>query len=102
MHHGVRIMDASLVFAAVNARKFISDRFLPDKAIDLIDEAASRLKMQMESKPDLIEKLAREVMMMRIEQEALRREPDISNEKRRAEVPAKRCLWLAGCTLMEC
>jgi len=61
VHHGVRITDAALVFAAVNAQKYISERFLPDKAIDLVDEAASRLRMTVESKPEVIDKLSRQV-----------------------------------------
>ncbi len=76
LHHGVRIADAALVAASVLSDRYISDRFLPDKAIDLVDEAASRLKMELDSKPEEIDELDRRIIQLKIEREALRREED--------------------------
>jgi len=76
IHHGVRITDEAIVSAAVNSNRYITDRHLPDKAIDLIDEAASRLRLQQESRPWEIECLDREIMTLRIEKEALKKEKD--------------------------
>ena len=76
LHHGVRITDAAIVAAATLSNRYIADRFLPDKAIDLMDEAASRLRMEVESKPEEIENLDRRIMQLRIEREALKRETD--------------------------
>ena len=70
-HHGVRITDSALVAAATLSNRYISDRFLPDKAIDLVDEAASRLKMEIDSKPEELDAIDRDLMQMRIEREAL-------------------------------
>lgn len=81
-HHGVRILDSALVAAAVNSNKYVTDRKLPDKAIDLIDEAASRLRLQQESKPESLEKLEREILTLKIEQEALRKEKDRASIER--------------------
>lgn len=88
VHHGVRISDSALVTAAVSSARYINDRFLPDKAIDLVDEAASRLRLQQESKPEQIENLDRAIMTLRIELEALSKEHD-AGSKARVEVLKK-------------
>ncbi len=75
-HHGVRITDGALVAAATLSNRYITDRFLPDKAIDLMDEAASRLRMQVDSKPEELDELDRRLMQLKIEREALRKESD--------------------------
>src|SRR5262249_3671825 len=75
-HHGVRITDSALVAAATLSHRYITDRYLPDKAIDLIDEAAARLKMQVDSKPEELDSIDREIVRLKIEQEALRKESD--------------------------
>lgn len=82
MHHGVRITDNAIIAAATLSNRYISDRFLPDKAIDLIDEAASRLKMQVDSKPESIDELDRKIIQLKIEQEALKKESDESSKER--------------------
>ena len=82
LHHGVRITDNALVAAATLSNRYITDRFLPDKAIDLIDEAASRLRMQVDSKPEALDELDRRVMQLRIEREALKREDDAASRDR--------------------
>ena len=82
LHHGVRITDAALVAAATLSHRYIADRFLPDKAIDLMDEAASRLRMEVESKPEEIENLDRRIMQLKIEREALKREKDSASVDR--------------------
>ena len=74
LHHGVRISDAALVAAATLSNRYITDRFLPDKAIDLVDEAASRLRMQVDSKPEALDELDRRMMQLKIEREALKKE----------------------------
>src|SRR6476469_4673967 len=76
LHHGVRIADAALVSAAVLSNRYITDRFLPDKAIDLVDEAASRLRMQIDSKPEALDELDRRIIQLKIEREALKKEQD--------------------------
>jgi ATP-dependent Clp protease ATP-binding subunit ClpB len=81
-HHGVRITDSALVAAATLSHRYISDRFLPDKAIDLIDEAAARLKMQVDSKPEELDSIDREVVRLKIEQEALKKEHDPGSKQR--------------------
>ena len=81
-HHGVRITDSALVAAATLSHRYISDRFLPDKAIDLMDEAAARLKMQVDSKPDELDSIDREIIRLRIEQEALKKESDPGSKDR--------------------
>ncbi|HEY6432047.1 MAG TPA: ATP-dependent chaperone ClpB [Acetobacteraceae bacterium] len=81
-HHGVRITDGALVAAATLSNRYITDRFLPDKAIDLIDEAASRLRMQVDSKPDELDELDRRVIQLKIEREALRKESDPASRDR--------------------
>ena len=82
LHHGVRITDGSLVAAATLSNRYITDRFLPDKAIDLIDEAASRLRMEVDSKPEDLDALDREIMQKQIEIEALRLESDKASTER--------------------
>jgi len=83
VHHGVRITDAALVSAAVYSNRYISDRNLPDKAIDLVDEACSALRLQQESKPDSIQELERQIMTIQIELESLKNEKDrISIDRR--------------------
>ncbi len=82
LHHGVRITDSALVAAATLSNRYIADRFLPDKAIDLIDEAASRLRMQVDSKPESIDEIDRKIMQLRIEREALKKEVDPASKER--------------------
>jgi ATP-dependent Clp protease ATP-binding subunit ClpB len=82
LHHGVRITDSALVAAATLSNRYISDRFLPDKAIDLVDEAASRLKMEVDSKPEELDAIDRDLMQMKIEREALRKESDAASKDR--------------------
>jgi ATP-dependent Clp protease ATP-binding subunit ClpB len=81
-HHGVRITDSALVAAATLSNRYITDRFLPDKAIDLMDEAAARLKMQVDSKPEELDSLDREIIRLKIEQEALKKETDAGSKSR--------------------
>ncbi|KAF8979835.1 chaperone ATPase hsp78, partial [Haplosporangium bisporale] len=83
VHHGVRIADSALVAAAVQSHRYITDRFLPDKAIDLVDEACSKLRLQQESKPDVIESLDRGIVTMEIELESLKKETDPLSVSRR-------------------
>ena len=85
-HHGVRITDSALVSAATLSNRYISDRFLPDKAIDLVDEAASRLKMEIDSKPEELDAIDRDLMQMKIEREALRKETDAASKDRLAKL----------------
>jgi ATP-dependent Clp protease ATP-binding subunit ClpB len=82
LHHGVRITDAAIVAAATLSNRYISDRFLPDKAIDLMDEAASRIRMEVESKPEEIETLDRRIIQLKIEREALKKEDDAASRDR--------------------
>ena len=82
LHHGVRITDAALVAAATLSNRYITDRFLPDKAIDLMDEAASRIRMEVESKPEAIETLDRKIIQLKIEQLALEKEKDAASKER--------------------
>ena len=82
LHHGVRISDSSLVAAATLSNRYISDRFLPDKAIDLMDEAASRLRMQVDSKPEELDELDRRIVQLKIEREALKKEKDGASKER--------------------
>ncbi len=82
LHHGVRISDAALVAAATLSNRYITDRFLPDKAIDLVDEAASRLRMQVDSKPEELDELDRRIMQLKIEREALKKETDSASKDR--------------------
>ena len=82
LHHGVRITDGALVAAATLSNRYIADRFLPDKAIDLMDEAASRLRMQVDSKPEALDELDRRLLQLKIEREALKREEDSASRER--------------------
>src|SRR5215217_903864 len=82
LHHGVRIADAALVAAATLSNRYISDRFLPDKAIDLMDEAASRIRMQVDSKPEALDELDRRIIQLKIEKEALKKESDQASKDR--------------------
>jgi ATP-dependent Clp protease ATP-binding subunit ClpB len=82
VHHGVRISDAALVAAATLSNRYITDRFLPDKAIDLMDEAASRLRMEVDSKPEALDALDRDIMQKQIEAEALKKEDDKASKDR--------------------
>ena len=86
LHHGVRISDAALVAAAVLSNRYITDRFLPDKAIDLVDEAAARLRMQVDSKPEALDELDRRIMQLKIEREALKKEKDQASKDRLAKL----------------
>ncbi len=82
LHHGVRITDGAIVAAANLSNRYISDRFLPDKAIDLMDEAASRLRMEVDSKPEAVDELDRRIMRLKIEREALKKEKDKASRER--------------------
>ncbi|MCB2045813.1 MAG: ATP-dependent chaperone ClpB, partial [Novosphingobium sp.] len=82
LHHGVRITDNAIVAAATLSNRYISDRFLPDKAIDLMDEAASRIRMEVESKPEEIENLDRRIIQLKIEEMALAKESDQASKDR--------------------
>ncbi|WP_238372945.1 ATP-dependent chaperone ClpB [Heliomarina baculiformis] len=82
LHHGVRIADAALVAAATLSNRYITDRFLPDKAIDLVDEAASRLRMEVDSKPEELDQLDRQILQLQIEEEALKLEEDAASRDR--------------------
>ncbi|WP_031404482.1 ATP-dependent chaperone ClpB [Thiomonas sp. FB-Cd] len=84
VHHGVDITDPAIVAAAELSHRYITDRFLPDKAIDLIDEAASRIKMEIDSKPEVMDKLDRRIIQLKIEREAMRKEKDEASQKRLA------------------
>ncbi len=86
LHHGVRISDASLVAAAVMSNRYITDRFLPDKAIDLIDEAASKLRMAIDSKPEHLDEIDRRLIQLKIEREALKKEPDQASKERLSKI----------------
>jgi ATP-dependent Clp protease ATP-binding subunit ClpB len=82
LHHGVRITDSAIVAAATLSNRYITDRFLPDKAIDLMDEASSRLRMEVESKPEAIDELDRRIVQLKIEREALKKENDAASRDR--------------------
>jgi len=85
-HHGVRITDSALVAAATLSNRYITDRFLPDKAIDLVDEASSRLRMQIDSKPEELDEIDRDLMRLKIEREALKKEDDAASRDRLAKL----------------
>ena len=89
LHHGVRVQDAALVAAATLSNRYIADRFLPDKAIDLVDEAASRLRMQVDSKPEELDEVDRRVVQLKIEQEALKKEADRASVDRLARLESE-------------
>jgi len=82
LHHGVRITDSAIIAAATLSNRYITDRFLPDKAIDLIDEAAARLRMAVDSKPEAIDELDRRIVQLKIEQAALKKETDVASQDR--------------------
>ncbi|MEA3070330.1 MAG: ATP-dependent Clp protease ATP-binding subunit ClpB, partial [Alphaproteobacteria bacterium] len=86
VHHGVRITDSAIVAAATLSNRYITDRHLPDKAIDLIDEAASRIRMEIDSKPEEIDEVDRKVIQLKIEREALKKETDAASKERLAKV----------------
>ncbi|MGH2506046.1 MAG: ATP-dependent chaperone ClpB [Ktedonobacteraceae bacterium] len=86
VHHGVRIQDSALVAAATLAQRYITDRFLPDKAIDLIDEAASRLRVELDSTPTEIDALDRRIRQLQVEQQALKKETDVASQERLQKV----------------
>ncbi|HTT85670.1 MAG TPA: ATP-dependent chaperone ClpB [Rhizomicrobium sp.] len=89
VHHGVRITDAAIVAAAQLSHRYITDRFLPDKAIDLMDEAASRLRMQIDSKPEALDELDRRIIQLKIEREALKKETDRASKDRLVALEAE-------------
>jgi ATP-dependent Clp protease ATP-binding subunit ClpB len=89
VHHGVRILDTALVSAATLADRYLSERKMPDKAIDLVDEAASRLRLQQESKPDPIWNLERDLIKKKIELEAIRKDTDDASRQRKADLEHK-------------
>ena len=86
LHHGIRITDSAIVAAATLSNRYITDRFLPDKAIDLIDEAASKLRMEINSKPEELDEIERKIMQLEIEREAIKREKD---EKKLEKIEAE-------------
>ena len=86
IHHGVKLKDAALVAAAVLSHRYISDRFLPDKAIDLVDEAAAKLRMEIDSMPAELDEVRRRIMQLEIEREALRKERDQASRERLAKL----------------
>ncbi len=97
VHHGVEITDPAIVAAAELSHRYITDRFLPDKAIDLIDEAASRIKMEIDSKPEVMDKLDRRLIQLRIEREAVKKEKDEASQKRLALIEEEIAkLWSAN------
>ena len=89
VHHGVDITDPAIVAAAELSHRYITDRFLPDKAIDLIDEAAARIKMEIDSKPEVMDKLDRRLIQLKIEREAVKKEKDEASQKRLALIAAE-------------
>ena len=102
MHHGVRIQDAALVAAATLSHRYITDRFLPDKAIDLVDEAASRVRMQIDSMPEELDQLERKLMQLEIEREALKKESDAASARAaRARRAGDRRAAASGATRMK-
>ena len=89
MHHQVEITDPAIVAAATLSHRYISDRQLPDKAIDLIDEAASRIRMEIDSKPEEMDRLERRLIQLKIEREALKKESDDASKRRLADLEAQ-------------
>lgn len=89
LHHGVRITDSALVAAATLSHRYITDRFLPDKAIDLMDEAASRLRMEVDSKPEELDQIDRQILQLQIEAEALKKEEDTASKDRLQKLEAE-------------
>ena len=88
LHHGVTITDSALVAAATLSKRYITDRHLPDKAIDLVDEAASRIRIEMDSKPEALDRLSRKIIQLKIEREALKKEEDEASKARFSEIEA--------------
>src|SRR5690606_7355955 len=86
VHHGIRIQDAALVAAAVLSNRYITERFLPDKAIDLVDEAASKIRMEIDSLPTPIDQVERDLLKLQMEEQALKRETDKASKARLDEV----------------
>src|SRR5205823_4561996 len=86
VHHGVRIKDSALVAAAVLSNRYITDRFLPDKAIDLVDEAGAKLRTEIDSMPTELDEISRRIMQLEIEREALRKETDPASRERLARL----------------
>src|SRR5437879_6157716 len=86
VHHGVRMQDAALIAAATLSHRYISDRFLPDNAVDLMDEAASRLKIELDSMPTEIDVVEREIMQYEMERQALKKEKDEASRERLARI----------------
>src|SRR5690606_36701099 len=82
LHHGVAISDPAIVAAAELSHRYITDRFLPDKAIDLIDEAGARIRMEIDSKPEVMDKLDRRIIQLKIEREAVKRDTDEAYQRR--------------------
>jgi len=93
LHHGIRIADAAIVAAATLSNRYITDRFLPDKAIDLVDEAAARLRMEVDSKPEELDELDRKIIQSKIEREALKKEDDAASKDRLAKIEKDLSVW---------
>ena len=89
LHHGVRIADPALVAAVELSSRYVTDRFLPDKAIDLIDEAAAKLRIEQDSKPEELDRLEREITQLKLDREAIQKESDVASKKRNQEIKAK-------------
>src|SRR5262249_56886506 len=89
LHHGIRISDSAIVASATLSNRYIADRFLPDKAIDLMDEAAARLRMAVDSKPEALDELDRRIMQLKIEREALKKETDDASKIRLERLEAE-------------
>jgi ATP-dependent Clp protease ATP-binding subunit ClpB len=96
VHHGVRIADGAIVSAATLSNRYITDRFLPDKAIDLMDEAAARLRMQVDSKPEELDEIDRRIIQLKIEAEALKKESDDASKTRLRRWARKLPSWKAA------
>jgi len=93
LHHGIRITDGAIVAAATLSNRYITDRFLPDKAIDLVDEAASRLRIEVDSKPEEIDELDRKIIQLKIEREALKKEKDTASQDRLEKLEKELADW---------
>lgn len=93
LHHGIRIADGAIVAAATLSNRYITDRFLPDKAIDLVDEAAARLRMEVDSKPEALDELDRKIIQVKIEREALKKEDDAASKERLAKIEKDLIEW---------
>jgi ATP-dependent Clp protease ATP-binding subunit ClpB len=93
LHHGIRIADNAIVAAATLSNRYITDRFLPDKAIDLMDEAAARLRMEVDSKPEELDELDRKIIQSKIEREALKKEDDAASKERLAKIEKDLDVW---------